>query len=211
MTMDMDFKDISLRRMLVLTASAAFAGVMIVLGFVLPAEFHHDPLGLGKLSGVDALWAPPELKAKTNGVSGTTVSHSYQAPFRTIIVEIPMKATGNPEGGDELEYKVHLAKGASYIYSWDTRGLPGPDQFYSEFHGHTLGERQNMVVADYRKAIGAKDNGALTAPFEGIHGWYFQNQSDYPVMVKLKISGFFELIPPGQPGNEAGLVAKKVG
>jgi hypothetical protein len=29
------------------------------------------------------------------------------------------------------------------------------------------------------------------APFDGIHGWYFQNQSDKKVVVHLKLSGFF--------------------
>jgi hypothetical protein len=29
------------------------------------------------------------------------------------------------------------------------------------------------------------------------------------VVVKLKLSGFYELVPPGQYGNEAGIVAKR--
>jgi hypothetical protein len=41
------------------------------------------------------------------------------------------------------------------------------------------------------------------APFEGIHGWYFQNQSDKALTVHLKLSGFYDLIPPGEYGNEA--------
>ena len=50
-------------------------------------------------------------------------------------------------------------------------------------------------------------NGALTAPFDGIHGWYFQNQSGNPDIVRVKISGFYELIAPGETGNEAGILA----
>jgi len=34
------------------------------------------------------------------------------------------------------------------------------------------------------------------------HGWYFQNQSDKKVTVHLKLSGFYEMIPPGEYGNE---------
>jgi hypothetical protein len=60
-----------------------------------------------------------------------------------------------------------------------------------------------MTVATYKKATGTSQNGALTAPFDGIHGWYFQNQSINPVVVRVKISGFYELIPPGEAGNEA--------
>jgi hypothetical protein len=36
------------------------------------------------------------------------------------------------------------------------------------------------------------------APFDGIHGWYFQNQSDKKVVVHLKLSGFYELDPAGR-------------
>jgi hypothetical protein len=40
-----------------------------------------------------------------------------------------------------------------------------------------------------------------------VHGWYLQNQSVNPVTVKLRVSGFYELIPPGETGNEAGIIA----
>ena len=54
---------------------------------------------------------------------------------------------------------------------------------------------------------GTSANGALTAPFDGIHGWYFQNQSLNHVIVKVKLAGFYELIPPGEAGNEARIIA----
>jgi hypothetical protein len=64
-----------------------------------------------------------------------------------------------------------------------------------------------MTVANYRKATGLSQRGALTAPFDGIHGWFFQNNGDMPVVVRLRLSGFYDLIPSGQAGNEAGIVA----
>jgi hypothetical protein len=64
-----------------------------------------------------------------------------------------------------------------------------------------------MTVATYKQAFGLKQQGALTAPFDGIQGWQFSNSSEHPVVVRLKITGFYDLIPAGQPGNEAGVVA----
>jgi hypothetical protein len=64
-----------------------------------------------------------------------------------------------------------------------------------------------MTVATYKQATGTSANGALTAPFDGLYGWFFQNQSINPVVVRVKISGFYELIPPGDIGNEAGIIA----
>jgi hypothetical protein len=64
---------------------------------------------------------------------------------------------------------------------------------------------------EYRQATGLNSNGALVAPFEGVHGWYFQNQSDKPLVVHLKLSGFYELIPPGEYGNEAKIEPQQKG
>jgi len=64
-----------------------------------------------------------------------------------------------------------------------------------------------MSVASYKQAFGLKQQGAITAPFDGIEGWQFSNSSENPVVVKLRLSGFYELIPGGQPGNEASVIA----
>jgi hypothetical protein len=64
-----------------------------------------------------------------------------------------------------------------------------------------------MTVATYKQSFGLKGQGALTAPFDGIQGWQFSNSSEKPVVVRLKIAGFYELIPSGEAGNEAGIVA----
>ena len=100
-----------------------------------------------------------------------------------------------------------MRKDATLIYEWSVADVPNPEEFYYDFHGHTLVDKTEMTVATYKKATGTSANGALTAPFDGIHGWYFQNQSIKPVVVRVKISGFYELIPPGEPGNEARILA----
>ena len=43
---------------------------------------------------------------------------------------------------------------------------------------------------------------AITAPIDGIFGWYFRNHSPDPIMIRLEIEGFYTLVSPGQPGNE---------
>ncbi len=42
-------------------------------------------------------------------------------------------------------------------------------------------------------AIGDADHedGVYTAPFPGIHGWYWQNQGAEPLTVRLRSSGFY--------------------
>jgi hypothetical protein len=64
-----------------------------------------------------------------------------------------------------------------------------------------------MVVSTWRQGFGLKQQGALTAPFDGIQGWQFSNSSEQPVVVRLRLSGFYDLVPVGAPGNEAGILA----
>ncbi len=64
-----------------------------------------------------------------------------------------------------------------------------------------------MTVATYRQSSGLRQQGALTAPFDGIQGWQFSNAGERPVVVRLRLAGFYTLVPAGRPGNEAGIVA----
>ncbi len=193
--------------MLAITAGAFVAGSLIVFGAILPAELNWDPLGLGRITGLDRLWAPAQVAFETS-TSAVSLAREYPSGFRSDTIEIPMRSDSDPTGGDELEYKVRMRKDATLIYEWSVSDIPNAEEFYYEFHGHTLTNPAQMTVASYKKATGTSENGALTAPFDGIHGWYFQNQSVNPVVVHLRISGFYELIPPGEIGNEAGIVAK---
>ena len=200
-------KPLSAGRMLAITAGAFVAGSLIVFGAILPAELNWDPLGLGRITGLDRLWAPAQVAFETS-TSAVSLAREYPSGFRSDTIEIPMRSDSDPTGGDELEYKVRMRKDATLIYEWSVSDIPNAEEFYYEFHGHTLTNPAQMTVASYKKATGTSENGALTAPFDGIHGWYFQNQSVNPVVVHLRISGFYELIPPGEIGNEAGIVAK---
>lgn len=198
---------LSLRKgpLLLMTMGALGLGALIVFGAVLPAEFNRDPLGLGKLTGLSRLWAPEE----TEVAAGSTVrAREYAAPFRTDVVEIPLG--GFLEGADrsELEYKVRMAKDATLIYAWEVIGATDERDFRFDQHGHTTpAPGQAMSVSTWRQDFGLKQQGALTAPFDGIQGWQFSNSGERPVVVRLRLSGFYDLVPAGAPGNEAGIIA----
>jgi hypothetical protein len=192
--------------MLAICGGALAAASLIVVGAVLPAEFNLDPLGLGRLSGLGRLWAPAEIPFVASK-SEALLAREYRQGFRADVIEIPLRAGGDSTRGDELEYKVQMKKDATFIYEWSVAHISKPDEFYFDFHGHTVDAGKAMTVATYKQATGTGANGALTAPFDGVHGWFFQNQSANPVVVRVKISGFYELIPPGDIGNEAGIIA----
>jgi hypothetical protein len=179
------------RRLLALTAIAALGAATLTVLVVLPAEFHRDPTGFGRLTGLDRL-SPGPAAARVSSVEGGQIARSYAAPFRIDTIDIPL-ASGDLLEGSEIEWKVRMTKGQSLVYAWSVSGLSNPGEFYSDFHGHSP-PKPKLQVATYRQGIGASDNGSLTAPFDGIHGWYLQNQSAGPVVVHLKLSGFYALV-----------------
>ena len=127
------------------------------------------------------------------------LSRTYPAGYRTDVIDVPIR--GND--GD-LEYKIKMKAGDTVVYSWEVRDLKSPQEFYTEFHGHTEPKGGVGDLMYYDKSTGGKANGALVAPWEGIHGWYWQNQGAARVVVRLRMSGFYELVP-----DQAGTPVKE--
>ena len=200
-------KSIPAGRLIALTAGGLLVATVAVFGAILPAEFNMDPLGIGKATGLNRLWAPPEVAFDASKAGTGPLAREYEMPFRTDTIEIPLRDGDDRTRGNELEYKVRMKKDATLIYEWSVADIANPEEFYYDFHGHTTVEGQEMTVATYKQATGTSAQGALTAPFEGVHGWFLQNQSAKAVVVKVKLSGFYELIEPGDVGNEGGIFA----
>jgi hypothetical protein len=83
-----------------------------------------------------------------------------------------------------LEYKYKLEKDASMLFSWTATAALKHD-----FHGDP------GTGKDAEKSYDNKDrlagNGALVAPFAGMHGWFWENTSAETVTITLNTSGFF--------------------
>lgn len=121
---------------------------------------------------------------------GEHTFQEYDIPYRADEISISVPAFG------DLEYKLSMREGDVAVYTWDAGDLAKPEFLTSEFHGHNTPtpERPGDLMF-YRKAQGAEESGMLVAPFDGDHGWYFLNGSDQEIVVTLKVSGFYELIP----------------
>jgi hypothetical protein len=118
------------------------------------------------------------------------VFREYTTDYRTDAIDIPLGPL------EELEYKLGLNEGDSIVYQWDAVDLKDPALLYAEFHGHTEPVNNVGDLMFYRKATGATERGTLVAPFTGIHGWYLRNDTEAPIVVRLKVAGFYELLPP---------------
>jgi hypothetical protein len=192
---------VSGRTLALITGGGLVLGALVVLGAIMPAEFNTDPLGIGKLTGISRLWAP---EAQSFDGGGGPLSYTAAEPRQSHSVDIPLGAADWPEAA--LEYKVGMLPGQSILYRWQALnpdGSPVTVPLEVDQHGHDVIEGgQPETVVDYRKARMTADHGSMTAPIEGIFGWYFRNHGPDPITIRLDVEGYYSLIPPGEPGNE---------
>jgi hypothetical protein len=167
----------SRRRLLLSTLVAVLAAAALLVAFVLPAEYAIDPLGIGRLTGLDV------LGTSKAGRPITEVMHSHPRKYYSGNIAIEMA------GKEELEYKATLAVGEPMLYSWRVQGGP----VYFEFHGEpTEGKWPAGYFRSYQIQESAREaHGSFIAPFTGQHGWFWRNLSDEPATITLQASGYY--------------------
>jgi len=125
------------------------------------------------------------LSGKLKEVESPGAARHHDKTYRSDTIEVSLKAAGEP--GHKIESMVRMKSGDLLVYSWEA---PPGTEIWHEFHGHSTG-----TVTFYKKAAGPAHHGALTAPFDGVHGWYYENRTKAPVTVRLKLSGYYEIVP----------------
>jgi hypothetical protein len=166
-----------------LAMSITAAGVILTL-FILPSEYGIDPTGLGARMGLLALSAPSPAAVPDIPMAPPETARFYNAAVRSNVIEIPLK------GDEDLEYKVRMKAGETLTYSWSVDN----GKAYYDFHGES--EPDKATVRYREEQDGATGgHGALVAPFDGIHGWYWLNLEERPIVITLRVGGFYELRP----------------
>jgi hypothetical protein len=87
--------------------------------------------------------------------------------------------------GKFVEYKYRMDKGAPMLYAWRATG-----ELEYDFHSEPQNTASSDVVS-FEKGSGATALGSYVAPFDGIHGWYWKNNTSAPVTVTLQSTGFY--------------------
>ena len=180
---------------------AMVAAAVILTAFVLPAEYNIDPTGIGKAMGLTQLAKAGSSSNSGGSPEGIPVlplapaeqTHFFETPPHTDEIKIKLKADG------ELEYKVRMRASDVIIYSWTADG-----KVYYDFHNQTEpkdgSEPTSLRYKEVQEATSA--HGSLTAPFDGIHGWYWLNLEAHPVTITLKVTGFYSLRPASEQPTE---------
>ena len=83
-----------------------------------------------------------------------------------------------------VEFKYDLAEGAVMIYEWESTA-----EVVFDFHAEpTIGGE--AATQSFSQGRGSGESGSYIAPFDGIHGWFWENRSLDEVTVVVKTSGF---------------------
>ena len=183
-------------RLAVATGAALLVAGLVLVAFVLPAEYALDPLGTGaKLGLLDLGLTGQQVDALEAGKGTAAGSGTILAPQDTAFKQETITFEAGPREG--FEYKYRLEKGEALLYSW-TASAPMNTEFHAEPDGAPRGYAQTYEKKD--GMTGA--SGTLAAPFSGIHGWYWENTTDQPAKVTLTTAGYYNLsheFRSGQP------------
>jgi hypothetical protein len=161
------------------------AGLLLVVA-VLPAEYGVDPLGIGRRLGLLAISdVQKRLDTFQSSRDATVGGPPTVAPqtrgYQDETVDFTIAARGS------LEYKYRLDKGEALLYSWKAT-RPLNYELHAEPDGAPAGYAERFEKQQAQVAAGT-----LTAPFPGIHGWYWENPTDTEVTVTLSAAGFYNV------------------
>jgi hypothetical protein len=178
------------QRIAVAAGAALLAAGLVLVMFILPAEFGVDPLGTGARFGllelgltgqrVDALEAA--ASAAPGGTTGQPIVVGQEQPYQEETIDFKIEPRGS------MEYKYRLDKGEVLLYSWKATA---PLNY--EFHAEPDGAPRGYAQTYEKGAQTPQASGTLSAPFAGIHGWYWENTTDQEVTVTLTAAGFYNM------------------
>lgn len=157
-------------------AAVAIATIILVL-VVLPAEYGIDPTGFGGATGIAALGA--------SGASAPVADPANHAESRALRNDT-LVLTVEPNFG--LEYKFKVAEDSGFAYAWTATG-----PLFFDFHGDRLNDTSGNFVS-FLVGETLTSQGLFEAPFEGRHGWYWENRSDQAVTLTLRLTGFYDVV-----------------
>ena len=166
------------RRTIAKAAAAALvvAGIILVT-IVLPAEYGIDPLGTGAATGLTRLSRaqPPPIVASASGPV-----RPQPADYK-----VDTRQFGLLPFGGYVEYKYPLEPGATILYTWKATGEVNFD-FHTEPAGKPPGTSDS-----FERGTAREGRGSYTAPYAGIHGWFWENAGETPVTVTVTTAGFY--------------------
>ena len=178
----------SVSRLVKTTMAAVAAASVLLVAFVLPAEYAIDPTGIGRRLGLTAIASPPPPASVETSPEGAPMAPTQRGPIGEYPREFKVDVFDFVLGPYEYrEYKYQLEKGATMVYAWSADRNVEMDQHAERAPGATDGPPEES----FEKSTRRQAAGTYTAPFAGNHGWYWENPGAEPITIHLVSSGFY--------------------
>ena len=182
---------------------------LVMVLFVLPAEYGIDPTGVGGKLGLLELSEGPEsnvveeVEVKVIKGSYPSIPEEFDSWYPDTLGE-PFSKTHNNvfsseqiivdlQSGEQVEYKAVMQQGDVIIYTWSIdKGI-----VYTDFHAdpsENTEQYPDEYFIRYRESETASSSGSMVAPFSGNHGWYWLNIEEHPIQITLDVAGFYSEI-----------------
>lgn len=171
------------------TVVSIVAAVLLLILVVLPAEYGIDPTGVGAWSGLTQLAAAGEAKPAPQPLPPGTAETAIRrdSPYRMDQTTLTLAS------GEGAEIKATMRQRDRFVFTWTAQG--GLVDF--DMHGEAAGAKGGEYSSYWKEDQQTSANGSFEAPFDGTHGWFWQNLGASPVTITVKTSGFYEKI--GRP------------
>ncbi|GAA0283129.1 hypothetical protein GCM10009127_25700 [Alteraurantiacibacter aestuarii] len=169
-----------------IAAGVVVAMAAITVMFILPAETGYDPTGVGKATGLVKIADPDNAelerglkRMETQEVLLLSDTPPAPEPGATDVWEVELAPF------DAVEFKYTMPEGGRMAFRWEGSDVLNYDMHSHPFEGGV--EMTESFSVDAAKVM----QGVYIAPFDGIHGWYWQNRTLDNVTLKLETSGAF--------------------
>ena len=160
-------------KILVASAVALLTATVLLFGAILPAEYGIDPLGTGRLLGLLALGQAQPIANETD-------------EYRVDRTELSLYPA------EWVEYFYRLEEGSNMVFTWNATG-PVTYNFHASPDGAPAGYAESFDAQDRQDG-----HGTYTAPFSGIHGWYWENVGTEELTITLTTAGFYTSAEEGR-------------
>src|SRR5215213_2069734 len=161
------------------TAIAAGIATALLVTVVLPAEYGIDPMGTGLLLNLTEMGkmkrAAAEAGSGAKAAALPPLDYKSGQSGQEVVFLAP---------GEGREVKAAMQSGGAMQYEWTTNKLP----VHFELHGEPRGAPKG-VYTSYKIGVSKGEKGTFKAPFEGTQGWYWRNDTPFPVKVTVRASG----------------------
>jgi len=193
--------------------AVAVAAVALVF-FVLPAEAGIDLTGFGEKTGLTGLageasgvnvYLQRGLKRKNTlfplAQDAKPDAKTLRATLAPLGIAVPAKLQTDHwsytlQPYDNIEMKYLLQQGQPMVFAWHASAPVHVDMHSVPDKGGNPAT-ESFVITD-----AASQTAVYVAPFTGIHGWFWQNQSLEPVTVDIEATGGFTGAVTFDPAGE---------